>query len=93
MEISEVLQGTTFIPGSGREFYIESLPELPVEIDEEREQELRHALDLREARESLVALYLELPAVCSDHVLEGSLHGTRRNKRWSSRHSPYGDSP
>jgi len=97
MEIREVLQSTTFIPGNGREFRIESLPELPgeiadlaegvdenlVEIDEDRQQELQHALDLREARESLVALYLELPAVCSDHVLEGSLHGTRRNKRWS----------
>jgi len=97
MEISEVLQGTTFIPGSGTEFSIENLPELPseiadlvepvgehfAEVDEDREKELRHARDLREARESLVALYLELPAVCQDHILEGSLRDLRRAKRWS----------
>jgi len=97
MEISEVIQRATFIPGNGREFHIESLPELPgeiadltecidedlVEVDEDRQQELRYALDLREARESLVAVFMELPAVCCEYVLEGSLHGSRRTKRWS----------
>lgn len=97
MEISEVLQGTTFIPGSGPSLRIENLPELPseiadlvepvgelfAEVDEDRDKELRHARDLREARESLVALYLELPAACRDHILEGSLHDLRRTKRWS----------
>lgn len=97
MEIREVQQGTIFIPGSGREFRIENLPELPaeiadlaepvgvdaVEVDEDRERELGHARDLREARESLVALYFELPAECRDHVLEGSLHSSRQTKRWS----------
>jgi RNA polymerase primary sigma factor len=97
MEISEVLQRTTFIPGNGREFHIDDLPELPaeiadlaepvganvVEVDEDRERELRHARVLREARDSLVALYLELPGVCRDYVLEGSLHGSRQTKRWS----------
>ncbi len=97
MEINEVLQGTTFIPGNGREFRVDDLPGLPVEIadlvepaganlvevDEDREKELRHAFDLRDARDSLVALYLELPAVCRDHVVEGKLHGGRQKKRWS----------
>lgn len=97
METSDVLQGASFIPGSGREYRIDNLPELPteiadladcvdrdlVEVDDDRRQELRHSLDLREARESLVALYLELPAFCREHVLDGSFRGSRRTKRWS----------
>jgi RNA polymerase sigma factor (sigma-70 family) len=97
MDINQVPQGTTFIPGNGRDFHVDDLPELVVEVadlakpvgaslvevDEERERELCHAFDLREARDSLVALYLELPAGCRDHVLEGSLQGRRQTKRWS----------
>jgi len=96
MEISRVRQGTTFIPGSGPEFRFESLPELPseiadlvepfgeqlAEVDEARDKELRHARNLREARESLVALYFELPVVCRDHILEGDLRGLGRANRW-----------
>jgi RNA polymerase primary sigma factor len=83
MEINEVLQGPNSIPGSGDGFPFEALPELNHEVDGDRQSEMLLALTIREARESLVALYRELPTDCRAYVLDGCETGRRRTRRWS----------
>jgi RNA polymerase sigma factor (sigma-70 family) len=47
-----------------------------------REDEVRVATELKEARRAFAKLVLELPKACRDHVLEGDLAGPRRPHEW-----------
>jgi len=83
MEIEGYFEQTDQRPRNGRNPQTDSpLGEIFSETATDREEEIRHARDLREARETLAGLFLELPSACRDYVLEGDPRGPRQGHRW-----------
>jgi len=86
----EFSQGRPTVPrGDARARAIDptDLSDLPIEslVDSlaEADERLRYAVDFCAARDSLATVFLDLPPLCRDHVLQENASAPREGHRWA----------